>query len=350
MAEQRVLNTRNLRVALRAWARIRASNPLRPGSPWLRYLVERLTAAVVLTIILVIGTFLMVHLVPGNPARNVLGMTASPSQVARLDRQLGLTEPLVRQFIDYVKHCLQGNLGTSFVTEQPVAQMIGQRLPVTAELAGIGLAIVLLVGIPLGMAFGALHGDARTRGARWAGSSFTVGTSLAGALPEYITGTLLILAFAITLRFLPVQGGTRPNEIVLPAICVAFAPTAVFCRLVRNETASVLGQEYIMTARSKRLPAWRLYLMHVLPNVVTSTLTLGGLILIALLGGTIITENVFNIPGLGSEIVQSILQSDYPATQGIILVLGLLAIAINASVDMALGIFDPRSLTSGRAQ
>jgi peptide/nickel transport system permease protein len=311
------------------------------GSPWPRYLWGRLAGVAVLAGILIVVTFLIVHLVPGDPARNVLGINASAGQVQQVRRELGLTQPLVVQFGHYVSHLLAGDLGTSYVTSQPVSVMIAQRLPVTAELAGLAAAIVLLVGIPLGILIAALQ---RNRRAGLAGSSFTAGASLAGALPEYITGTILIFGVALSLHLLPVQGGTSFRQIILPVISISFAPTAIFARLVRNDTAGVLEQEYITTAISKRLPVWRLYVTHVLPNVVTSALTLGGLLLVALLGGTVITENVFNIPGLGTEIVQAILQSDYPSIQAIILVLGALAIAINLTIDIVLGLIDPRTL------
>lgn len=319
------------RLALRRTAR----------SPWRSYLIDRLVGVVLLTVLLVVVTFLIVHLVPGDPARNVVGINGSAEQVAQVRQELGLTQPLDLQFIHYVGHLLQGDLGTSLVTSQPVSVMIGQRLPVTAELASLALMIVVIVGFPIGIVIGALKRRGR---AKWAGSVFTVGASLGGAMPEYITGTILIYVVSLSLHLLPVQGGTSLSEITLPAVSVAFAPTAIFARLVRNETASVLNQEYITTALSKRLPSWRLYATHVLPNVVTSTLTLGGLLLVALLGGTVITENVFNIPGLGTEIVQAILQSDYPSVQGIILVLGALAIVITLAVDIVLGLVDPRTL------
>lgn len=317
----------------------------RRGSPWPRYLPGRLVGVVVLAAILVVITFLIVHLVPGDPARNVLGINASAAQVQQVRRELGLTQPLVTQFGHYVSNLVSGNLGTSYVTSQPVDVMISQRLPVTAELAGLAVVFVILVGFPLGILIGSLQRSGR---ARWTGSVFTAGASLGGALPEYITGTILIFVMALTLHLLPVQGGTSLRQIILPVVSIAFAPAFVFARLVRNETAAVLSQEYITTAASKRLPTWRLYASHVLPNVVTSTLTLGGLLLVALLGGTVVTENVFNIPGLGTEIVQSILQNDYPAIQGIILVLGALAIVITLIVDIALGLIDPRTLVARR--
>ena len=188
----------------------------------------------------------------------------------------------------------------------------------------------------------------RRGGAKVTSGVFNVGAGIIGAIPEYITGTVLVIVFALTLGWLPAQGGVGFNGFILPAIAVGLASAAAISRVVRGETRSILGQEYIATARSKRISTGRLLIGHVLPNVATSALTLGGIILVALLGGTVIVENVFNIPGLGTQIVQSILSSDYPAIQGIILTLGLLAALVNLAIDILLGVLDPRVLTKGR--
>ncbi len=311
------------------------------AAKWLRYLRRRLIGVAAVLVSVLLLTFMIVHWVPGDPARNIVGITADPAAVQQVREELGLTQPLWEQFGHYVTNLFHGNLGTSFVDQQPVTDMLAQRLPLTAQLAVYALVIVMIVGFALGIAIGVLQRNQRGRGAT---ATFTGGSSLVGAMPEYITGTLLIYVFALTLHLLPVQGGQGLKSMIMPAISVALAPTAVLARLVRNETVSVLSQEYLMTATSKRLPWPRLLFRHVVPNVVTSTLTLGGLLLVALLGGTVITENVFNIAGLGTEIVQAILQSDYPAVQGIILVLGVIAVLVNLAVDIALGLLDPRVL------
>ena len=144
------------------------------------------------------------------------------------------------------------------------------------------------------------------------------------------------------------QGGGGFEGLILPALAVGIAPAAAMARIVRNETRSVLGQEYIATARGKRISTTRLLIGHVLPNVATSTLTMGGILLVALLGGTVIVENVFNIPGLGTQIVQSIMASDYPSIQGIILTLGVLAALVSLGIDIVLGLLDPRVLQKNR--
>ncbi|GLY76182.1 ABC transporter permease [Actinoallomurus iriomotensis] len=316
------------------------------GSPWAGYLARRLGGVVAVLAFLIVVTFMIVRWVPGDPARQIVGLTAGEEQVRQVRERLGLTEPLWRQFGTYLRGLAHGDLGTSFTTGQPVSSMLSQRLPLTVELAMSALVIVLVVAIPLGTAVGVAQQRGR---ARVATSSFGVGASVIGAMPEYIAGTVLVYVFALTLRWLPVQGGSGPTAMILPALSIAIAPAAVLTRLVRNETAAVLSQDYITMAMSKRLSNTRLLLRHVVPNVVTSTLTLGGLILVALLGGTVVAENVFNMPGAGAEIVHAIVRRDYPEVQGIILVLGLVAVLINLIVDVTLGLLDPRVLTGARS-
>lgn len=309
---------------------------------WGRYLGRRLIGAVGVILVIVLLTFMIVRWVPGDPARLIVGMNAGPQQLQQIRTQLGLDQPFWTQFGHYISGLFSGNLGNSFVDQQPVSQMLGQRLPLTAQLAVSGLVIVLVLGFVLGITAGVLERGGR---GRLYTSPFTAVTSLVGAMPEYITGTLLVYLFALSLQWLPVQGGPSFTGMLLPAFAVGLPPAAVLARLVRNETLAVLSQEYITMATSKRLSRPRLLFRHVLPNVVTSTLTLGGLLLVALLGGTVITENVFNISGLGTEIVQAILRSDYPSVQGVILVLGVIAVVINLVVDVTLGLLDPRVLT-----
>lgn len=314
----------------------------RVARTWAVYLARRLAGIVAVIIAIVLLTFLIVRFVPGDPARLVVGLNATPDQVQQVRDELGLDESFPQQFGSYVSGLLHGDLGQSFINRQPVSETLAQRLPLTAQLALSALLVVLLVGFLLGVTAGMVDHSGRSR---WFTSPFTALTSLVGALPEYITGTLLVYVFALSLRWFPVQGGPGLDSMLLPALAVGLPPAAVLARLVRNETLTVLGQEYMTTAASKRLSRPRLLFRHVLPNVVTSTLTLGGLLLVALLGGTVITENVFNISGVGTAVVQAILRSDYPTVQGVILVLGLIAVVINLAVDITLGLLDPRVLS-----
>lgn len=313
------------------------------GHLWLRFLARRALGILVTLAILVVITFFIVHLVPGNPARNVVGVNASGQEVARMRRELGLDNPLPVQFLNYVWGLVHGNLGTSFTQHEPVSVIIAQRLPYTAVLAACSLIVALGLGIPLGIVAAAID-----RKVRWFRGVFVAITSFGGSLPEYIVGTGLVFVFGLTLRVLPTGEANGPTSIILPAFAVGLGPAAVFARIIRNEVTSIWSEEYMVVASAKRLPKRVVYLRHILPNVLTSTLTLGGLLLVSLLGGTVIAENIFAWPGLGTEIVQAIEDSDYPTIQAVILMLGVLATVINLIVDVALALLDPRSLLGAR--
>ncbi|PRI12670.1 peptide ABC transporter permease [Leucobacter massiliensis] len=322
----------------------------RPGaaawlrSDWAVFAVRRLGGLVLSFAVLVVGVFLIVPLIPGDPAVAMLGSNATPEAIAALRERLGLDQPLWLQFLDFVGGLFRGELGTSFRYGVPVTEIIGTKLPYTALLALGSIAVVILVAIPLGMTVGVL-----TRGGR-RGALSTVFGAVAGFLasfPAYVAGTLLVIVFAIGLRVLPAGGVDSPGFWVLPIAALALGPTFAVARVVRQETYTVLQQDFMRTARGKRLGAIRLYVVHALPNLMTSTLTLTGLILAGLIGGTVIIESVFSYPGLGLEVVQSIIYKDYPTIQGIILVIGALAILINLLIDVVLGVIDPRTLGGG---
>ncbi|MFD3652163.1 ABC transporter permease [Streptomyces sp. NPDC058620] len=312
----------------------------RPGfapGPWGVFLMRRLGGLVAVAATLVVVTFLIVQLIPGDPARVLAGADASPGDIERLRGQLGLDQPLLTRFVDYAGGLFHGDLGLSFQTREPVADIIAARLPFTAELALLAVLVVLLVAVPLGLAI-AVRGNRRTD------SAFTFTTSLVGATPEYVIATLLVLVFAITLGVFPAAGAETLMSLVLPVAAIALPGTSVMARIVRREAASVLAQDYMRTARGRRLPPLTLYTRHALPNLLTATLTLGGLILTSLLGGTVIVESVFAWPGMGQRVVEAILARDYPVIQGCVLVLGLLAALLNLVVDVVLGLLDPRTL------
>lgn len=309
--------------------------------PWGAYLVRRLAGLIAVAVTLVAGTFLMVQLIPGDPARVVVGSDATPSDVDRARHELGLDQPLLTQFGTYTGHLLRGDMGTSFQTQEPVAEIIGGRLPFTAEIALIAVLVVLVLAVPLGLA-------AAARGSRRTDGTFTFVTGTVGATPEYIIGTLLVLGFAIKLGWFPAAGAETVSSMVLPVAALVLPATCVMARIVRSEATHVLTQDYMRTARSRRLPPLRLYARHALPNLLTATLTLGGLILAGLLGGTVVVESVFAWPGIGQRVVEALLVRDYPVIQGCVLVLGLLAALLNLVVDIVLALLDPRTL-AGKA-
>lgn len=309
-------------------------------SPWLSFAVRRLGRFVVSLWVLVTAAFLMIHLVPGDPVRASLGMNAPPEQVEAKRQALGLNDPLLTQYWHYLKDVFTGDFGTSMMSNQPVAQVIGDRLPATLELAVLAFILVLVVAIPLGVTMAVLTRGGRRRGAEL---GFTATSVFLAAIPEFLVAVLLAYVFAVSLGWFPVAGNTEPGAAVLPVLALTLGPAAVLSRIVRVEMLAVLGNDYIRTARAKRLPPLLIYVRHALPNALTATLTLGGLLLTSLVAGTLLVENVFAWPGLGSAIVGSILDRDYPMVQGIVLVYGVGVLLVNLVVDILLALLDPRS-------
>ncbi|WP_406135733.1 ABC transporter permease [Streptomyces sp. NBC_01089] len=312
----------------------------RRGHRWLVFSVRRSVRLAVSLWVLVTAAFLMIHLVPGDPVRAALGMTASPDLVAARRAELGLDLPLWEQYLHFLGGLFTGDLGTSTISGRSVTQTIGARLPATLQLAGLAFVLALAIAVPLGTAMAA-----RTRGGRRRGTelAFTAGSVLLAAVPEFLVAVVLAYVFAVRLRWFPVAGMQGPGSYVLPVVALAIGPASVLARICRVEMLSVLAQDFVRTARAKRLPPHRVHLRHALPNALTATLTLGGLLLSALVAGTVLVENVFAWPGLGSTIVQSILQKDYPVVQGVVLVYGTGVLVVNLLVDVALAVLDPRS-------
>jgi ABC-type dipeptide/oligopeptide/nickel transport system permease component len=309
-------------------------------SPWVRFAARRAGRLVVSLWVLVTAAFLMIHLIPGDPVRASLGPTAPASLVAARRASLGLDDPLLVQYLHYVRGVLTGDLGRSLTSQLPVSQVIGQRLPATVQLAVLSFVVALGLAVPIGVLMGVLTRGGRRRGAELAFSSTSV---VLGAIPEFLLGVGMVYVFGVQLGWLPVAGRSDASSYVLPVLALAVGPAAALARIMRVEMLSVLQTDYVRTARAKRLPAPRVYLRHALPNALTSTITLGGILLSALVAGTVLVENVFAWPGLGSTIVQSILGKDYPVVQGIVLVYGTGVLIVNLAVDVTLALIDPRS-------
>jgi peptide/nickel transport system permease protein len=310
------------------------------GSPWPAFAARRLARFAVSLWALLTAAFLMIHLVPGDPVRAALGMTAPADLVAARRQALGLDDPLWVQYGHYLRGLVTGDFGTSMVSGQPVAQVIGDRLPSTLQLAVPAFAVVVVVAVPLGVCFAVLTRGGRRRGAELGFTSVSV---LVAAIPEFLVGVGLVALLAVGLGWFPVAGADDVSAYVLPVAALAIGPAAVLARIIRVELLSVLGADFVRTARAKRLPARLVYVRHALPNALTATLTLGGLMLTGMVAGTVLVENVFAWPGLGSTIVQSIVTKDYPLVQGIVLVYGVGVLLVNLLVDVLLGLLDPRS-------
>jgi peptide/nickel transport system permease protein len=317
--------------------------PRRARNPLVSFALRRLLSLVVILACLVVATFLMIRLIPGDPALNVAGLGATGEDIARVRAQLLLDRPLPEQFQIYITRLAQGDLGRSFFTRQPVSDLIAQRIGTSLQLAVAALAIVMLVSIPLGIIMGAFTRERRHPRVE---VGFTGVTSVLGSLPEFLAATFLAFVFAVWLRILPVAGANSPQALVLPALAVSIRSTAILTRIVRVETLNTLASDFIRTARGKRMPNRIIYSKHTLPNVVTAALTVGGLLFAGIIGGAVVVENVFARPGLGTSLVQAVLVRDYPVVQGVVLVLGVVVVVVNALVDLALAVIDPRTAAS----
>ncbi|MFD7063503.1 ABC transporter permease [Streptomyces sp. NPDC059906] len=308
-----------------------------------RFFAHQLLRLAVSFAVLVVASFAMIHLIPGDPLRQMLGPTAPKELVDARRTELGLDDPLPAQFVHYVQQIFSGDLGTSFFSSQPVSDIIAQGLPNTLALGMLATGVALAVAIPLGMWAAVRTHKGRRRGAE---TAFSALTSTAVAIPEYLYGLALLLTFALGLGLLPPAGLTGPASYILPVTALSIAPAAMIARLARVETLRELDTDYMRLAHAKRLPAWRLYAVHLLPNTLTATLTMGGLLLAGLITGSVLVENVFAWPGLGQRTVEAITQKDYPVAQAMILVYGALVLVINFLVDIVLGCLDPKSSLS----
>lgn len=310
---------------------------------WPGYLIRRTGRLVISVWILFTATFAMIHLVPGDPVRAGLGEAATPELVTLRRHQLGLDKPIIQQYFHYLNGVLHGNFGTSIVSSEPVSRIIFDRLPNTLGLAIPAFVLIVCIAVPLGllMAIRTQRGRARATEV-----TFTAVTGLLNSIPEFVLATALVAVFAVGLHALPVAGSTGIAAHVLPVLSLSIGSAATLSRIVRTEGLKVFDAEYIRAARGKRLTPREIYLRHALPNMLTASLTYGGLLLSGLVAGTVIVENVFSWPGLGTQVSQAVVGDDYPLIQGIILVLGLLVLLINLVVDLALIALDPRTRAS----
>lgn len=315
--------------------RERRTLPPRPA-----FLLRRLGRLGVSLAVVVVATFLIVHLVPGDPVRAALGPSASPELVAATRAELGLDQPLFQQFVDYVAGLLRGDFGVSIRTQRSVGDTIAARFPSTLTLALLAFVVTVLGALPIGVAAAISARSGRHRVLDGVVSG-VLGVLI--AIPSFLLAVGLIAVFSVSLGLLPVAGWGEPQHMILPVVTLALGPMAYLARIVQVEMVTVLDSTYLTTARSKRLPARLLYLRHALPNIVTASLTVGGLILSGLTAATVLVEMVFAIPGLGEVTVAAVGGKDYPMIQGVVLVYALTVLGVNLIVDLILITVDPRS-------
>jgi ABC-type dipeptide/oligopeptide/nickel transport system permease component len=302
----------------------------------LQFLLRRILLLIPMLFGVSLVAFTMIHLVPGDPVVTLMGPAVNGAAGLQQQRhELGLDRPLPEQYLHYVGNVLHGDLGTSIRSGRPVLSEIGDRLPATLELTLAAMAISLIIGVGIGLV------AAATRSHVLAGSVMLL-SILGISLPTFWLGLLLIEVFALNLRWFPVLGNTSLNGLILPAVTLGLPAAAVLARITRAGMVEVLRQDYIRTARAKGVRRSRVVLGHALRNGLIVVLTIAGLQFGGLLAGSIIVESVFSRPGLGSLVVNAILNSDYPVIQGVVLIFAVIYVVINTLLDILYGIVNPR--------
>jgi peptide/nickel transport system permease protein len=309
----------------------------------LHYLLHRILALIPVVLLVSATVFSLIHLTPGDPAVIMAGESQDPEVVAGIRHELGLDQPIPVQYGVWLGHALRGDLGRSIRTRQPVLEAILERLKPTLLLSAMAMALSLAISFPAG-ALSALRPDSREDMAG------TVLTLLGVSMPNFLLALVLIFVFAVTLRWLPTSGYLDPFEefvpgirsLVLPAITLGTAMAAVVTRMVRSSLLEVLEQDYVRTARSKGLRERTVVVRHALKNALIPVVTIVGLQTGNLIGGAVITEYVFGIPGVGRLVVDSIFSKDYPMVQGVVLLTALTFVTVNLLVDVLYGYLDPR--------
>lgn len=301
----------------------------------------------ILTLVLVSLMILTVfQILPGNPARSILGVEASDEQVARLERELGLDKPLTERYVEWVGGITRGDFGTSLKYNTKVATLIDDRFPVTLVLTVYALFLTVLFGLPLGVWIASSDG-------KWYASFFATLTQLGISIPAFWVGFFLIRLFSVRLGWFPtfgsdvLRGGffNVVHQFFLPALAVAIGNIAIVVRFLRSTILGELKKEYVRTARMKGLVKREWMMRHVLRNALIPVITVMGIITTSSIGGSIVIENVFALPGLGSLMVQSVSYRDFPLMQSLVLFVAMLVVVINLLVDLTYQIIDPRMRT-----
>ncbi len=306
-------------------------------------LVRRLGSALPIMLIVSLITFGMIHLIPGDPAVAIAGLSATAEQIANIRHDLGLDQPVFTQLWRWYANLLTGDLGRSLLLGQPVVHVMLQRLPVTLALSAYALVLTLLIGLVSGIV-------AALKQNTWVDQAAMVLAMLGISLPNFYLGLLMIILFAVDLRWLPTGGyiaftadplGWLATS-TMPAVSQALLLAGLLARITRSTMLEVLRQDYIRTARAKGLPNHRVVLKHALANALIPITTVVGIIVSLLISGSVVTETLFSIPGIGQLLTQAVLNRDYPMVQGGLLITTGLLVLVNILVDVCYALLDPR--------
>jgi peptide/nickel transport system permease protein len=298
-------------------------------------MIKRFVSFFIVIFGVLILTFLLIHLVPGDPVEVMLGESASTADRVQLRSDLGLDQPLIVQFGNYIANLSQGDLGRSIHTKTPILEMIKSRYPATVKLAVLSLLIGIGLGVPMGI-YSALKAN------HWQDVVLTLISVRLSAMPAFWLGPMLMLIFAVWLGWLPVSGMDSNLSIILPALTLGFGLSAILTRMTRTSLLEVLNDDYIRTARAKGLSEQAVILHHALRAALLPIITIVGLQMGSLLAGTVITETIFSWDGIGRLLVESIEKRDYPVTQACVLIVSLSYVVVNLVTDILYKFADPR--------
>ncbi|MBA2760285.1 MAG: ABC transporter permease [Chloroflexia bacterium] len=314
----------------------------------LKFIINRVLLMIPILIGVSLVTFIIVRSIPGDPVRILIGFDqqATPEQIDNIRESYGLNQPLPVQYLYWMGHILQGDLGSSLRTDRPLTTELGLRLPVTAELTIMAAVIGAIPALILGVA------AAMKRNTRfdWMTTAFTM---IGISVPNFLLATVLVLVFSFHLRWLPPVGYVPFTEdpvqnlktMILPAISLAMPFMAILMRFTRSSVLEVVSQDYVRVARAKGLSQRRVLMRHILPNAGIPILTIAGIQVAALLGGTVIVEQIFGLPGVGRYIYDAIANRDYPVVQSVVLVLATIFVIVSLVVDVLYAVLDPRLRT-----
>ncbi len=309
----------------------------------LAYTLRRVVSTIPVMAVVALFVFSLLYLAPGDPAAIIAGDQASPADIIRIRASLGLDRPFLVRFGDWSWHILHGDLGTSIFTNLPVTHLIAQRVEPTVSLMVLSLVFSILVAVPMGVLAAWKHGSFIDR--------FLMLLAVFGfSVPVFVVGYILAYVFALRLPWLPVQGytplaqGVWPwlQNMILPSLTLGAAFIALIARITRATMLEVLSQDYVRTARAKGVGQTPILFVHALKNAAVPIVTVIGLGVAGLIGGAVVTESVFAIPGIGRLVVDSILRRDYPIIQGVVLIFSFVYVLVNLGVDLMYTVFDPR--------
>jgi len=306
-------------------------------------IVSRLLSALPIMAIVSLITFAMIHLIPGDPAAAIAGLSATPDQIAQIRHDLGLDQPLMTQMVRWYANLLHGDLGRSLLLGQPVVEATMFRLPVTIALSLYALVITLAIGLVTGVL-------AALRQNTWIDQAAMIFAMIGISLPNFYLGLLMIILFAVDLRWLPTGGYIALSDdplgwlatSTMPAVSLALLLAGLLARITRSTMLEVLRQDYIRTARAKGLPRRLVVVKHALSNAMIPIVTVVGIIVSLLISGAVVTETLFSIPGVGQLLTQAVLNRDYPMVQGGLLIVTALLVLVNIGVDVIYAFLDPR--------